>query len=181
MKRFVIIFISLIVGYALYWCISDYDYRYNKINSIVGIYKLDFNHTDSEIYKDSIEKYNNLRLIFNSDMTFSLSFSVPFMADTVGTWKVGGMNEWNEIVYHNGIIDQFGKFDDGDTIIYINSPTPQKTYKKPTLIDKVFFVRIKYFFKTRSPILSSVYVDNPCVNKKQGHFNGIKQAFLIQR
>ena len=41
MKRFVIIFISLIVGYALYWCISDYDYRYNKINSIVGIYKLD--------------------------------------------------------------------------------------------------------------------------------------------
>lgn len=84
-----------------------------------------------------------LRLIFNSDMTFSLSFSVPFMADTVGTWKVGGMNEWNEIVYHNDIIDQFGKFDDGDTIIYINSPTPQKTYKKPTLIDKVFFVRIK--------------------------------------
>lgn len=67
MKRFVIIFISLIVGYALYWCISDYNYRYNKINSIVGIYKLDFNHTDSEIYKDSIEKYNNLRLIFNFD------------------------------------------------------------------------------------------------------------------
>lgn len=63
MKRFVIIFICLIVGYALYWCISDYNYRYNKINSIVGIYKLDFNHTDSEIYKDSIEKYNNLRLI----------------------------------------------------------------------------------------------------------------------
>lgn len=114
-------------------------------------------------------------------MTFSLSFSVPFMADTVGTWKVGGMDEWNEIVYHNGIIDQLGEFDDGDTIIYINSPTPQKTYKKPTLIDKVFFVRIKYFFLTRSPILSSVYVDNPCVNKKQGHFNGIKQAFLIQR
>ena len=86
---------------------------------------------------------DNLRLIFNSDMTFSLSFSVPFMADTVGTWKVGGMDEWNEIVYHNGIIDQLGEFDDGDTIIYINSPTPQKTYKKPTLIDKVFFVRIK--------------------------------------
>ena len=88
MKRLTIIFFFFIIGYALYWCISDY--RYNKINSIVGIYKLDFNHTDSEIYKDSIEKYNNLRLIFNSDMTFSLSFSVPFMADTVGTWKVGG-------------------------------------------------------------------------------------------
>lgn len=36
-------------------------------------------------------------------MTFSLSFSVPFMADTVGTWKVGGMDEWNEIVYHKSI------------------------------------------------------------------------------
>lgn len=143
MKRPAIIFFFFIIGYVLYWCISDYNYRYNKINSIVGIYKLDFNHTDSEIYKDSIEKYNNLRLIFNSDMTFSLSFSVPFMADTVGTWKVGGMDEWNEIVYHNGIIDQLGEFDNGDTIIYINSPTPQKTYKKPTLIDKVFFVRIK--------------------------------------
>ena len=71
MKRFVIIFISLIVGYALYWCISDYDYRYNKINSIVGIYKLDFNHTDSEIYKDSIEKYNNLR--FNGSLKFEIT------------------------------------------------------------------------------------------------------------
>ena len=144
MKRFVIIFISLIVGYALYWCISDYNYRYNKINSIVGIYKLDFNHTDSEIYKDSIEKYNNLRLIFNSDMTFSLSFSVPFMADTVGTWKVGGMDEWNEIVYHNDIIDQFGKFDDGDTIIYINSATPQHSQINKSDVYKIYFVKMNY-------------------------------------
>ena len=53
MKRLTIIFFFLFFGYALYWCISDYNYRYNKINSIVGIYKLDFNHTDSEIYKDS--------------------------------------------------------------------------------------------------------------------------------
>lgn len=63
MKRLTIIFFFLFFGYALYWCISDYNYRYNKINSIVGIYKLDFNHTDSEIYKDSIEKYNNLTLV----------------------------------------------------------------------------------------------------------------------
>ena len=42
MKRLTIIFFFLFFGYALYWCISDYDYRYNKINSIVGIYKLDF-------------------------------------------------------------------------------------------------------------------------------------------
>ena len=41
MKRLTIIFFFFIIGYALYWCISDYDYRYNKINSIVGIYKLE--------------------------------------------------------------------------------------------------------------------------------------------
>ena len=29
-------------------------------------------------------------------ITISLSFSVPFMADTIGTWKVGGMDEWND-------------------------------------------------------------------------------------
>ena len=122
MKRFVIIFISLIVGYALYWCISDYYYKKGRERCIVGKYKLDIHRTNLGIYKKKVEKYKGLILTFNADKTF---------------------NEWNEIVYHNDIIDQFGKFDDGDTIIYINSPTPQKTYKKPTLIDKVFFVRIK--------------------------------------
>ena len=72
MKRLTIIFFFFIIGYALYWCISDYDYRYNKINSIVGIYKLDFNHTDSEIYKDSIEKYNNLTLVSRLNETISV-------------------------------------------------------------------------------------------------------------
>lgn len=153
MKRPTIIFFFFIIGYALYWCISDYNYRYNKINSIVGIYKLDFNHTDSEIYKDSIEKYNNLRLIFNSDMTFSLSFSVPFMADTVGTWKVGGMNEWNEIVYHNNIIDQFGKLDDGDTIIYINSPTPQKKNQETNRYKQGFLCENKVIFYSFSDFI----------------------------
>lgn len=146
MKRLTIIFFFFIIGYALYWCISDYDYRYNKINSIVGIYKLDFNHTDSEIYKDSIEKYNNLRLIFNSDMTFSLSFSVPFMADTVGTWKVGGMDEWNEIVYHNGIIDQLGEFDDGDTIIY-KFPNSAKNLQETDTNRQGFLCENKVIFK----------------------------------
>ena len=42
MKRFVIIFISLIVGYALYWCISDYYYKKGRERCIVGKYKLFF-------------------------------------------------------------------------------------------------------------------------------------------
>lgn len=79
-------------------------------------------------------------------MTFSLSFSVPFMADTVGTWKVGGMDEWNEIVYHNGIIDQLGEFDDGDTIIYINSPTPQKNLQETDTNRQGFLCENKVIF-----------------------------------
>lgn len=146
MKRLTIIFFFFIIGYALYWCISDYDYRYNKINSIVGIYKLDFNHTDSEIYKDSIEKYNNLRLIFNSDMTFSLSFSVPFMADTVGTWKVGGMDEWNEIVYHNGIIDQLGEFDDGGYDYIYKFPNSAKNLQETDTNRQGFLCENKVIF-----------------------------------
>ncbi len=51
------------------------------------------------------------------------------MVDTVGTWKVGGMNEWNEIVYHNGIIDQFGKYD-GDTISIYKFPNSAKNLQE---------------------------------------------------
>ena len=144
MKRFVIIFISLIVGYALYWCISDYYYKKGRERCIVGKYKLDIHRTNLGIYKKKVEKYKGLILTFNADKTFSLNISVPFMADTVGTWKVGGMNEWNEIVYHNDIIDQFGKFDDGDTIIYINSATPQHSQINKSDVYKIYFVKMNY-------------------------------------
>ena len=145
MKRFVIIFISLIVGYALYWCISDYYYKKGRERCIVGKYKLDIHRTNLGIYKKKVEKYKGLILTFNADKTFSLNISVPFMARTNGKWNIGGVGEWCEIEYSNTIKDQFAVpyEDNGDSILYINSPTPQKTYKKPTLIDKVFFVRIK--------------------------------------
>ena len=54
------------------------------------------------------------------------------------------MNEWNEIVYHNDIIDQFGKFDDGDTIIYINSATPQHSQINKSDVYKIYFVKMNY-------------------------------------
>ena len=41
MKRLTIIFFFLFFGYALYWCISDYNYRYNKTKvSQVNKYQL---------------------------------------------------------------------------------------------------------------------------------------------
>ena len=37
----IIILLSLIIGYALYWGISNNDYKMDKKRSIVGEYKLD--------------------------------------------------------------------------------------------------------------------------------------------
>lgn len=53
MKKMLIIFISLIVGYALYWGISNNNYKMDKKQSIIGEYKLDIYRTEFGIYKDS--------------------------------------------------------------------------------------------------------------------------------
>uniref|UniRef100_UPI00307B7D59 hypothetical protein n=1 Tax=Prevotella sp. TaxID=59823 RepID=UPI00307B7D59 len=60
--------ISLIVGYALYWCISDYDYKKGRERCIVGKYKLDIHRTNLGIYKKKVEKYKGLILTFNADI-----------------------------------------------------------------------------------------------------------------
>ena len=52
MKKMLIIFISLIVGYALYWGISNNNYKMDKKQSIIGEYKLDIYRTEFGIYKD---------------------------------------------------------------------------------------------------------------------------------
>ena len=143
MKKIIIIFMSLIIGYALYWCVSNNDYKMDKKRSIIGEYKLDLYRTDLGIYKDSIEKYKHLTLTFNKDMTFSLNFPVPFMADSHGIWKVGDMNEWCKLIYSNNIADQFGipYYEKGDSILYINSATPNYSQKNISDVYKIFFVK----------------------------------------
>ena len=144
MKKMIIILLSLIIGYALYWGISNNDYKMDKKRSIVGEYKLDIYRTEFGIYKDSIDKYKHLRLTFDKDMTFSLNFPVPFMAASHGIWKVGGMDEWCKLIYSNNIVDQFGTpyYDKGDSILYINSATPHYSQRNSDVY-KIFFVKIK--------------------------------------
>lgn len=146
MKRFVIIFISLIVGYALYWCISDYDYKKGRERCIVGKYKLDIHRTNLGIYKKKVEKYKGLILTFNAAKTFSLNISVPFMAGTNGKWSIGGVGEWCEIEYSNTIKDQFAVpyEDNGDSILYINSATPQHSQINKSDVHKIYFVKMNY-------------------------------------
>lgn len=147
MKKMIIIFMSLIIGYTLYWCISNNDYKMDKKRSIIGEYKLDIYRTELGIYKDSIDKYKHLMLTFNQDMTFSLNFPVPFMAASHGIWEVGGMDEWGKLIYSNNIVDQFGipYYDNGDSILYINSATPHCSQRNQSDVYKIFFVKIKMF------------------------------------
>lgn len=145
MKKMIIILLSLIIGYALYWGISNNDYKMDKKRSIVGEYKLDIYRTELGAYKDSIDKYKHLILTFNRDMTFSLNFPVPFMAASHGIWEVGGMDEWCKLIYSNNIVDQFGipYYDNGDSILYINSATPHYSQRNISEVYKIFFVKIK--------------------------------------
>lgn len=60
-----------------------------------------------------------------------------------GKWKVGGMGEWCEIIYSDNIKDQFGVpyYEDGDTIIQINSVTPQLAQMYKSNVHKIYFVK----------------------------------------
>lgn len=145
MRRFMLIFLFLIIGYVLYWNTSNYLFKAEKEKRIIGEYVLDLHRTNLDIYKDSIAKYKHLKLTFKTDNTFSFSFSVPFMADTCGTWKVGGMGEWCKIIYHNHIEDQFGApYREGtDSVLYINSATPQLSQRLRSNVYQIFFKKIK--------------------------------------
>ena len=60
-----------------------------------------------------------------------------------GKWNVGGMGEWCEIEYSNTIKDQFAVpyEDNGDSILYINSATPQHSQMYKSNVYKIYFVK----------------------------------------
>ena len=67
---------------------------------------------------------------------------VPFILGSTGTWKVGGMNRWNTILYDTlGLEDQISHpyLDGNDTVLYINSVTPKKSEPYLNGVNVVFF------------------------------------------
>ncbi len=42
---------------------------------------------------------NDLSITFNADSTFKMNMKVPFMYDSIGTWKARNMNEWNWLIF----------------------------------------------------------------------------------
>ena len=96
--KLTIIFLSLIIiGYALYWYISDFHYKETKFRNIVGRYKLDTNRTDLGIYKDSIYKYTYLTLTFTDTFNFVGAFSKTCLEILLTTRNILIINtNWND-------------------------------------------------------------------------------------
>ncbi len=137
-----------ILGYIIYFQIENHKYLKERANLIIGVYVLDTKRTNLGKYSDSIEYYRDLVIEFKKNKTFRLNKSVPFIADTCGIWKVGGMDEWSEIFYNNKIL-KFGKkycdqisesyLDNEDSVMYINSVTPRADQFGKSDVSIVYF------------------------------------------
>jgi len=146
--------LGLIVAYIIFWIIENQIYLNNLTNTLIGTFVLDLERTNLGIYSDSVDIYKDLTIVFKKDKTFRLNKSVPFIADTMGTWIVGGRNRWSYI-YFECFIKKYGKeapgtpitegyFNKGDTIFYINSVTPRADQLRKSDVHVVYFKRTGY-------------------------------------
>jgi hypothetical protein len=149
LKWFFIALLATMALYIIYFQIENHKYLNKKANTLIGTFILDLERTNLGKYSDSINEYKNLTLEFKRDKTFRINKSVPFIADTAGIWKVGGMEEWAYIYYNNwkdkydkGIPgDQIteGYLNNGDSIFYINSVTPRSDQFRNSDVHVVYF------------------------------------------
>lgn len=142
-----ILLFFFILGCFTLWYVNNSNTKRERKRKIVGTYTLDVTRTRLGVYADSTEYYKGLKLILRENMTFSMNMSVPFIADSSGTWKVGGMEEWSELYYdccHNkykeGMSgDQFSEPYEKDSILYINSAMPKASQRDISNVGKVYF------------------------------------------
>lgn len=124
-----------------------------RIQEISGVYELDTSKTNLGIFKNDISNYDQLKIYFFENGNFKMNISVPFIADTIGTWAVGSgeFESWDYIYYDNmhkpthledG--DQFcyNTDEDGKTYIYINSATPSMPFLGKSNVNKVYFRKV---------------------------------------
>ena len=151
-KLIFIISLGLIVGYMVFWIISKQIYIKKETNTLIGTFLLDLEKTNLGIYSDSIEDYQNLIIEFKKDKTFRFNKSVPFIADTVGTWEFGyGLEEWHYIYYDSwklkykeGVTgDQFSRIYKENFGIMINSITPRADQLHKSDVRVVYFKKIE--------------------------------------
>ena len=146
MKSCLITLLIIGVGYFAFWYIGNRQHLKEEERRIVGTYRLDLDHTDMGIYKDSMDCYKDLSLEFKSDGTFKMNMEVPFILGSTGSWKVGGMNRWNSIRYDTlGLEDQISQpyLDENDTVFYFNSVTPKESERYINGVYVVYFKKVQ--------------------------------------
>ncbi len=148
MKKPVVIGLLLIL-FAIYLRVEYVNWRARNehFQKQIGNYTLNVDKTDLGVYKKDSSLYRNLTLSFKEDGTFSLNMQVPFIFDSVGTWKASGLSldEWNTLYYkswnysNNNSGEQFTQCCDTDSTFYINSATPQKGQEN---IQEIYFKKL---------------------------------------
>lgn len=140
-----LILISLTI-YLRVGCV-DKKARENHFQKQLGTFVLDIQKTDLGQYRENVSTYKNLTLTFNEDYTFYFNMKVPFIYDSVGTWKSSGssIEEWNTLYYNSwdysksSTGEQFTQCCDAESTFYINSATPQSGKEN---IKRIYFKKI---------------------------------------
>jgi hypothetical protein len=140
----IIIFLSIVFG-CIYFlgCNGDRTVKDINFEKQLGTYCLDLDKTSLGDYEKHKTLFKNLQITFKKDGTFYLNMKVPFIYDSSGEWKAGGigLDEWNYLYYKSNlnINTQFTSPWTKDSIFYLNSVTPQKGEKE---IPVIYFKKI---------------------------------------
>jgi hypothetical protein len=114
----------------------------------VGNYIIDMERTEWGEYEVEKDNYKDLMIVFNSDMTFEVGQSVPFLLDTTGQYVIKGAGRLCEVHFASDIqkhgISEYGTWlwpcwEDqmNDSITVLVTPTPQQNEKR--VIPKLYF------------------------------------------
>lgn len=141
-KSLLLLLFLLVIAY-----ISCYDGKEGETRNFkaqLGTYILDIAKTALGNYSKDSDIYKNLHITFKKDSTFSMNMKVPFIYDSIGTWKPAGegVETWNYLFYksNKNICTQFTQPWTDDSIFYMNSTTPQKD---AAFIREIYFKKIK--------------------------------------
>ena len=146
------VFIIEIAIFLIFMLIyRDYERQIDSAKLIVGVYMLDLERTDLGIYSDSIDMYRDLTIEFKRNKTFKLNKSVPFIADTMGTWSPRGTQRCACIYYNNKpnknnyaiAGNHFSFIKEGSPILYINSVSPRADQFRKSDVHTVYFKKIE--------------------------------------
>lgn len=146
------IFIIIIISYFFRYKKEERKGREITFERLLGSYKLDVSKTKLGNYSKDSNIYKNLSIKFNADSTFEMNMKVPFLYDSIGTWKAGNFNEWNWLLFKNfeyhlsnkNSGSQFTRpyIENSKTYFLINGATPQDG---ADIIQDIYFRKITDF------------------------------------